>query len=682
VEFKVSPPTVVNSPERSSTLPTARWRREIFLLVTLTGLWTLGWLVREPGVLQGLDYSRYYFFNADWLRRSLLHGQIPWWNPHVGLGRPFFGDLQTGVLYPPSWLHILLGVPTATIVLVWSHLIWGAAGTFRLGLRLGHVRPVAWGVAAAFVIAPCLTTRFISGQILYGAGMCYLPGLLWLLLRLLDRPSARRMATLAGVSALQLLSGHPQIYWVTHFALGSFALAWLAGDSWRLAVPRLGLLAAAVLLGFALTGPVFLPFLELIGESDRAGSSAYLSTQGAMHAHDWLGLILPPSARFMPDLECQILVGIPALLMAIALLPRWRADRAVRALIVLALVAAFLASAMPEWLNRAIAAGLPGFASFRLPARLGVLVVLAVFLLAGKWLSSTRAPRWVRIGAVGLTMVSLGSALPGLKQWYVMPMDYPAEAYVGGLVRELQADDPAHVPPRINFSTRLARENSGMLIGHSTFNAYVSLNLGRVWEYVHLAAGLPPPTSITTFPDVQIFYRDPFVYHSMNLVAGYDTRTRETRLNLAPDPRAYLCPAVERVKDWHAANARLAAGVNFHAVALVESPVVGFEGGGTGRATIIAFANESVKLRTEASGQAVLVLAEAWYPGWEAEVNGKPAPVFPVNGWMRGVVVPTGQAEVTWRYRSRWIVHGCAIGAAALAALLAALRRKEPEPVA
>ena len=76
---------------------------------------------------------------------------------------------------------------------------------------------------------------------------------------------------------------------------------------------------------------------------------------------------------------------------------------------------------------------------------------------------------------------------------------------------------------------------------------------------------------------------------------------------------------------------------------------------------------------------AILVLAEAWYPGWEAEVNGQPVRSFPVNGWMRGVVVPAGQTEVVWRYRSRWFG---AVGAAAVAVLLIVLRRKEPEALA
>ncbi len=666
-------------PASPSPVPAIRLRTELFWLVTLTGLWTFGWLLREPGMLQGLDYRRYYFFNADWLRRSLLAGVMPWWNPHVGLGRPFLADLQTGFFYPPNLLHVLLGVPAATIVLVWLHQVWAAFGFCMFGLRLGHTRFVAGGTAALFVLGPALAVRFISGQIHYGEALCYLPGLFWLLLRLLDQPGGRRLGTLAVVSALQFLCGHPQVYWLTHLGLGVFALVWTAGEGWRVMIRAGLLLTGAMLLGLALTGPVLLPFVELISESNRAGSSALLSAQGTMQAREWLGLIVPPYDGFVPDIESQVLVGAAVLLMAVAALARWREERAVRALAVLACVAAGLASAWPEIVRQVLMAALPGFASFRLPARLGVLVVFALLLLAGCWLSAASRSRRAVVAGLGLTVLSLAVALPALKRWYVLPAEYPAEPVVAGLVRELQAADPARVPPRLNFSARLVRENSGMVTGHSTFNGYVSLYLGRVWEYVHLAAGLPPPPTINTFPDVRIFMQDPFLYRSMNLMGGFDTRTKEMRLNPAPDPRAYLCFAAEDAGNWHEAIRRMAANHDFHRTALLESWVPALGGDGHGTATISEFANEKVKLHTESSAPAILVLAEAWYPGWEAEVNGQAAAAFPVNGWMRGVVVPAGNAEVVWRYRSRWFGAGCALGAAALVVLLLALGHKQPE---
>ena len=669
----------MNPPAPSSSAPGVRRRLEILLPVAVTGLWTFGWLLREPGMLQGLDYLRYYSLNADWLRRSLLAGELPWWNPHVGLGRPFLGDLQTGVLYPPNLLHLVLGVPVATIVLVWLHQIGGMGGMFLLGLRLGQTRPVAWGGAALFVVLPHLSARLMGGQIHYGAALCYLPGLFWLMLRLLDRPSARRAATLAAVSALQLLCGHPQVYWLTHVGLGVFALVWVAGEGWRAILCGLAWLSGAILLGLLLTAPVLLPFLELIGESNRAASSGLLSTQGALQLRDWLGLLVPPNQAFVPDVESLVLVGAPVLLLAAVSLLHWREDRAVRALTVLALVAALLASSLPEWLHQAVTLAVPGFAGFRLPARLGVLVVLALLLLAGRCASRPRMPRALLAAAAALTVLSIAVCLPTLKQWYVLPAAYPAEPVVAGLVRELQAGDAAHVPPRLNFSARLVRENSGMLTGHSTFNGYVSLSLGRVWEYVHRAAGLPPPPTINTFPDVRIFERDPFLYNSMNFVAGFDTRTKEMRMNPSPDPRVYLAFAAENAGSWHVAIERMTQGHDFHTTALVESALPVPPGSGHGQAMIASFAHERIVLRAESSAPAVLVLAEAWYPGWSARVNGQPAPSFPVNGWMRGVVVPAGNSEIVWQYVARWFAAGCAVGAAALAVVLTALWRKEPE---
>ena len=63
-------------------------------------------------------------------------------------------------------------------------------------------------------------------------------------------------------------------------------------------------------------------------------------------------------------------------------------------------------------------------------------------------------------------------------------------------------------------------------------------------------------------------------------------------------------------------------------------------------AVITSFEPEHVVLEVEASAPALLVLAEAWYPGWRATVDGDPAAVYPANGWMRAVPVPVGRHRV------------------------------------
>ena len=52
----------------------------------------------------------------------------------------------------------------------------------------------------------------------------------------------------------------------------------------------------------------------------------------------------------------------------------------------------------------------------------------------------------------------------------------------------------------------------------------------------------------------------------------------------------------------------------------------------------------------EAKADGVLVISQAFYPGWRAAVDGRPAELFPVNGILQGVGVPAGRHLVVVRY--------------------------------
>jgi len=88
---------------------------------------------------------------------------------------------------------------------------------------------------------------------------------------------------------------------------------------------------------------------------------------------------------------------------------------------------------------------------------------------------------------------------------------------------------------------------------------------------------------------------------------------------------------------------------------------------------------ERVVVRTQGASDAVLVLTDAFYPGWKATLDGTPVAVLRANTAMRAVVVPAGDHRVEMRYRPRslWIgtVLACA-GAAALSGAIAVGRRR------
>jgi hypothetical protein len=50
---------------------------------------------------------------------------------------------------------------------------------------------------------------------------------------------------------------------------------------------------------------------------------------------------------------------------------------------------------------------------------------------------------------------------------------------------------------------------------------------------------------------------------------------------------------------------------------------------------------------------ALLVLADTFYPGWEASINGAKAHIYRVNMMHRGVLVPPGTQSVTFQYHSK-----------------------------
>ena len=85
--------------------------------------------------------------------------------------------------------------------------------------------------------------------------------------------------------------------------------------------------------------------------------------------------------------------------------------------------------------------------------------------------------------------------------------------------------------------------------------------------------------------------------------------------------------------------------------------------------TVEAYREERVVLRTRAAAAAMLVIADAWYPGWEATVDGVPVPLWRVNLLFRGVMVDAGEHEVTLVYRPTSWRTGLAVSLAALAAI-------------
>jgi hypothetical protein len=89
-------------------------------------------------------------------------------------------------------------------------------------------------------------------------------------------------------------------------------------------------------------------------------------------------------------------------------------------------------------------------------------------------------------------------------------------------------------------------------------------------------------------------------------------------------------------------------------------------------AKLLRYENERVSIATSADGDAILVFADSYYPGWKAFVDGQEALIRRANLFFRAVALPAGDHTVEFRYEPRSFTIGLGISVLTLIALAAA----------
>jgi hypothetical protein len=138
-------------------------------------------------------------------------------------------------------------------------------------------------------------------------------------------------------------------------------------------------------------------------------------------------------------------------------------------------------------------------------------------------------------------------------------------------------------------------------------------------------------------------------------------------------PRARLLTRFAVEPDRDVALQRLAAGeVDVASAALLESrPALEIAPSDAPLPAprIARSAATRVDVETSADAPAILVLADLFYPGWEATIDGTPTRILRANSVFRAVAVPAGRHTVSFRFVSPPYRQGCLAAAAALVAL-------------
>jgi hypothetical protein len=152
------------------------------------------------------------------------------------------------------------------------------------------------------------------------------------------------------------------------------------------------------------------------------------------------------------------------------------------------------------------------------------------------------------------------------------------------------------------------------------------------------------------------------IYVSFAPASGFDS-TRFEKVREVPGEvvcrmrgalgRLFAVPRVEAAgNDVALVQRMIAPGFDAHAIALSADPAAAGEYPGSSRCELRWLEDEpdAIAFEAEAKDAAFVVLADTFFPGWTAQVDGQPAPIHRVNQLARGVAVPAGRHRVTMCY--------------------------------
>ena len=180
-------------------------------------------LAQFPDVIFGFktfffrDYGFFGYPLAAYHRDAFWSGEIPLWNPYNSAGLPFLAQWNTMVLYPGSLIYLLLPMP-------WSLAIFSIAHQFLAGLGMYFLARKTSGSNLAGAIAALAYTfgGLLLCSIKWPNNIAAFGLMPWVVLTCLHH---RSIGIAALVGGLQMITGAPEVIFLTWILIGTLTLA-------------------------------------------------------------------------------------------------------------------------------------------------------------------------------------------------------------------------------------------------------------------------------------------------------------------------------------------------------------------------------------------------------------------------------------------------------------------------
>lgn len=656
---------------------------------------------------------------------SLHRWSLTLWDPYQWCGHPLAAEGQSGTLYPLNWL--LWAMPLHRTWLRHVYLNWYfvlihfQAALFAYWLCRDQVRSRAASLAGAtaFAFGPLLGSS-VWPAALNATAWAPLQLMFFLRARRNARPAFSAAACGAALGASWLsgagLSGAGEIPVILSLTLAAL-WSWRAYETRSVREPVL-----ATLTALGIGAMQILPGLEYLRYSPRIlaarGGAAWQAKAlspisfvnfFAPGAGDpvlfigWAALALAAIGiwRNRSAAAMRICLVLAAAALAIAVGPRsmfagalygarlvWQDPRSALCLLALALplpVAAGLDAvregAQPRELRRILlaAAVLCGVGLFLLsmtsgdnldaltPLALCGLVALATFALLEARAREAISPRAAGVLAVLLLMWQFGH-VAGIG-WKNIEFGWPY------LTRLADSSDLAVAVRSQPIPARIADPD-----GSAGFNVG---DWHGIEQFDGLSGGTDNIASVADLPAARALGGAAFVIANKAPAAGaapaFLSRSG-IKMYSAPDafPRAWVVSRAAAVAADSDARTILGRPLNdFRTTAFLRGGAPALGGcEKPGIANLIARKQRRLTVRAAAGCPAMVVISQTFYPEWCAFVDGKPANLYQVDGFLDGVAVPAGEHTINLVYRPWTVWIGAAISLATAVWLLIVYRRR------
>ncbi len=644
-----------------------------------------------------LDQSIVVLPWLEFCAERLAVGELPLWNPHDYAGHPLGSMPSSGLFWPLHWIYFAWPSWHFHAWHAWSRLV--LAGTFTLLFlrEIGLARAAALLGALAFTLCG-FNIAWLNHT--HTNATIFLPLLAFFVERAARRPSLRLAGALAPFVALLFLSGHPPTSAHVLMALAAYAVlrTFIGIGGSRLSARGLAHLALGGLVGFLMTMPMILPFLEYVRAGRGASVSSSMEIAGAVDVGDALVFWVDPdhfghpqrgdyTGPLGPHLNYQELVGIwvgrSVLLLAGVGLVLGRRDRRVWIFATIGLLAVLVAYQAPPLYD--LLRAVPLVNNTKL-LRILFVAAFALCVLAAVGVDGLQARIAARrsVLAQGLGYAACLIAALELGTWGygynpTIERDSPAFLPRTPVTDFLAGDTTLHRVLGTEGSMLLPNANLfydvDMLTGYDSIEprtlvelasrlstdplAELSLKEARWFDrmlplasllnvkYVLSKGPLPAPLELVLDGSVQVWENPDvvpraFVARGARVIADSAERLDElSRLDFDP-----LVAVLEAES-----SSSIAARAALHS----EPP---------GAVRVETYEPRRVVLRADMQAPGLVVLADCWDTGWSARVDGEERAIERVDHTLRGVWVDEGRSVIEMTYAPRsfrlgvWIAGG------------------------